>query len=245
MAAGALLGLPPEPSRFCRHTPPPTCRSNSGAPRHVRSPKAAAGHFEASPAPAAEPQPGGPAAWVGRLLQGYNGALEAHPVATKALTSLVGFALGDVLAQTMTHAPFDPIRYEGSFPPAPPPGSRPPLLAALKPHPCRPCHPCLCRCLRLSTYGLFVDGPGGHVWYKLLDERVLPADPQNNLAVAIKTAADQVVWAPVMTVVFFAVLKLLEGHPDQIVATIQASGVAGAASCSAIPSMGSTCSQVF
>ena len=52
----------------------------------------------------------------------------------------------------------------------------------------------------------------------------MPHDPKSNLAVAIKTAADQVVWAPVMTLVFFAVLKLLEGHPDQMMATIQASG---------------------
>lgn len=36
------------------------------------------------------------------------------------------------------------------------------------------------------------------------------------MAVGVKTAADQVIWAPVMTVVFFAFLKLLEGQPDLV-----------------------------
>lgn len=34
------------------------------------------------------------------------------------------------------------------------------------------------------------------------------------MAVGVKTAADQLVWAPIMTVVFFSFLKLLEGQPD-------------------------------
>ena len=36
-----------------------------------------------------------------------------------------------------------------------------------------------------------------------------------------KTAADQLIWAPVMTCVFFAVLKTLEGHPEMIMSTIE------------------------
>jgi hypothetical protein len=36
------------------------------------------------------------------------------------------------------------------------------------------------------------------------------------MAVGIKTAADQLIWAPVMTMVFFAFLKLLEGQPDMV-----------------------------
>jgi hypothetical protein len=39
--------------------------------------------------------------------------------------------------------------------------------------------------------------------------------------VLLKTAADQIVWAPIMTCVFFAVLKSLEGHPELIIPTIQ------------------------
>lgn len=34
------------------------------------------------------------------------------------------------------------------------------------------------RCLRLGTYGLAVDGPFGHLWYKILDRTVEPKNPQ-------------------------------------------------------------------
>ena len=77
------------------------------------------------------------------------------------------------------------------------------------------------RCLRLGTYGLTLDGPLGHLWYKILDKTVWPNDPQSNKAVLAKTAADQLIWAPIMTCVFFAVLKTLEGHPELIMQTIQ------------------------
>lgn len=40
-------------------------------------------------------------------------------------------------------------------------------------------------------------------------------------AVLVKTAADQLIWAPIMTCVFFAVLKTLEGHPELIMSTIE------------------------
>jgi protein Mpv17 len=77
------------------------------------------------------------------------------------------------------------------------------------------------RCLRLGTYGLTLDGPIGHWWYTVLDKYVEPQDPKSTKAVLIKTAADQLIWAPVMTCVFFAVLKSLEGHPELIWPTIQ------------------------
>ncbi len=77
--------------------------------------------------------------------------------------------------------------------------------------------------LRLGTYGLLIDGPIGHAWYKFLDRVVLPDKPQSTAAVLIKTAADQLIWAPIMTVVFFALLKTLEGHPELIAATVQVS----------------------
>ena len=77
------------------------------------------------------------------------------------------------------------------------------------------------RCLRLGTYGLALDGPLGHLWYQVLDKTVYPNDSQSNKAVLAKTAADQLIWAPIMTCVFFAVLKTLEGHPELIMQTIQ------------------------
>ena len=77
------------------------------------------------------------------------------------------------------------------------------------------------RCLRLGTYGLALDGPLGHLWYQVLDKTVWPKESQSNKAVLAKTAADQLIWAPIMTCVFLAVLKTLEGHPELIMQTIQ------------------------
>jgi len=86
------------------------------------------------------------------------------------------------------------------------------------------------RCLRLGTYGLALDGPLGHLWYQVLDKTVWPNDSQSNKAVLVKTAADQLIWAPIMTCVFFAVLKTLEGHPELIMQTIQVTLVAASTS---------------
>lgn len=58
---------------------------------------------------------------------------------------------------------------------------------------------------------------------QLLDSKVFPDQPASLRAVVSKTAADQLLWAPIMTCVFFAVLKTLEGHPELIEATIQVS----------------------
>lgn len=82
------------------------------------------------------------------------------------------------------------------------------------------------RCLRLGTYGLFLDGPIGHWWYTVLDANVEPNDSRSTKAVLLKTAADQLIWAPVMTCVFFAVLRSLEGHPELVLPTIQVGLVA-------------------
>ena len=59
---------------------------------------------------------------------------------TKALTSCVGFFIGDRIAQTIGGLPFDPFRS-----------------------------------LRLSLYGLLLDGPVGHWWYEVLGAPPAPA----------------------------------------------------------------------
>jgi hypothetical protein len=46
-------------------------------------------------------------------------------------------------------------------------------------------------------------------------------DPRSAVPVAVKTSADQLIWAPIMTCVFFAFLKLLDGHPEQMLPEIQ------------------------
>lgn len=119
----------------------------------------------------------------------YCNSLETNPMATKAVTSLVGFMLGDMLAQRLE---------SGS------------ILDAS-------------RMLHMGMYGLMLDGPIGHLWYQWLDGTVDKSirNPRSTKAVAIKTAADQLIWAPVMTCVFFAFLKLVEGHAELILPTIQ------------------------
>jgi hypothetical protein len=59
----------------------------------------------------------------------------------------------------------------------------------------------------------------------VLDRNVEPENPNGLKAVLLKTAADQLFWAPIMTCVFFVVLKSLEGHPELIWPTIQVDAV--------------------
>ena len=123
------------------------------------------------------------------FVHAYQNALKTHPVAVKACTSLIGFALGDRIAQSFIggDAAFD-----------------------------------IFRCARLSLYGLLIDGPIGHYFYKFLDTKVSPEDPKSAKAVLSKTAIDQLLWAPAMTVVFLAFLTTLEGHPEAIMSVVQA-----------------------
>jgi protein Mpv17 len=41
--------------------------------------------------------------------------------------------------------------------------------------------------------------------------------PKSGIAVATKTAIDQLLWAPIFTSIFFSFMKTVEGHPDQVV----------------------------
>lgn len=129
----------------------------------------------------------GPARLLAGIVNAYNVALSRHPVATKALTSLIGFAVGDRIAQLFGGAPFDVLR-----------------------------------CARLSMYGFLIDGPIGHYFYQFLDRTICPDDPKGPKSVLTKTAIDQLVWAPLMTVLFLAFLTTLEGRPDAVLSVIHA-----------------------
>ena len=50
----------------------------------------------------------------------------------------------------------------------------------------------------------------GHLWYSFLDTKVCPDKPKSNKAVLAKMLADQLLWAPFFSCVFFAVIKTLE-----------------------------------
>jgi protein Mpv17 len=117
----------------------------------------------------------------------YSNALKTRPLLTKACTSLVGFVLGDLIAQHFSH-----------------PGAIDILRAA-----------------RLGAYGFLIDGPVGSKWYDILEKYVYPTEGTSTKAVLAKTALDQVVYATIMTAVYFAVIRAMEGQPDLIWATIQ------------------------
>lgn len=113
---------------------------------------------------------------LGLLWDKYNEVLDTNPLPTKAVTSLVGFTIGDLLAQSFLGERGAPLDVK--------------------------------RLLRLASFGLAVHGPVGHFFYGALDEKFPKKDAQT---VAIKVLIDQVLWAPVFTVIFFAWIEVLQG----------------------------------
>lgn len=64
------------------------------------------------------------------------------------------------------------------------------------------------RLARFAAFGLVLQGPAGHAWYNLLERVVrLPGVA----GIAGKVAADQLLFAPVFTSIFFGYLVLTEG----------------------------------
>jgi hypothetical protein len=69
-----------------------------------------------------------------------------------------------------------------------------------------------------------------HYWYELLDRLVMPKNPTAASAIVAKMVADQALWSPINTVIFYAALAFMEGHPadiplilqDKLVATVVA-----------------------
>lgn len=158
--------------------------------------KASDSGVEAVPLP--EPEPTHPQLdvnWFNTLLDStvkvpyvaYANALKSRPLLTKACTSLVGFVLGDLIAQHFSHPGFVDVL----------------------------------RAVRLGAYGFLIDGPVGSLWYDVLEQYVWPNEPSSTKAVLAKTALDQVVYATIMTGVYFAVIRTMEGQPDLIWATLQ------------------------
>lgn len=93
----------------------------------------------------------------------------------------------------------------------------------------------LLRTIRLTLFGVLMDGPIGHCWYLLLDQNVFPESPTEPKAVVTKTLLDQLAWAPFFSCVFFTfnqtlqVTQLLlpfvelcfQGHPGTSLAVIR------------------------
>lgn len=74
----------------------------------------------------------------------------------------------------------------------------------------------LLRTARMATFGILWHGAAGHFWYKLLDQVILPNKPKSAWTIVCKTVADQAIWSPVNTVIFYASLAAMEGHAYRI-----------------------------
>ncbi|DBA65533.1 TPA: hypothetical protein ACH3X2_003143 [Trebouxia sp. C0005] len=73
------------------------------------------------------------------------------------------------------------------------------------------------RSLELGLYGTLLDGPIKHMFNKTVD-RAVGTGTRAKLA---KAVADNAIWMPVSTCLFFAVLKLAQGQPEEIVSSCQ------------------------
>lgn len=75
----------------------------------------------------------------------------------------------------------------------------------------------MARCLRFAAYGFFVSAPANHYWHKLLDSSVGARRPTSTSSLLLKLAADQLLFAPTFTVVFYSFTCVLQGRPDLVV----------------------------
>lgn len=68
---------------------------------------------------------------------------------------------------------------------------------------------------------MLLHGPIGHYWYGFLDRTIMTKAPTSALAVASKTAIDQILWAPIFTSGFFAYMKTADGKASEIPEEVQ------------------------
>ena len=66
------------------------------------------------------------------------------------------------------------------------------------------------RTLRMTLFGILMDGPVGHCWYFFLDKNIFPEAPKEPKAIVAKTALDQLLWAPFFSCVFFTFNQTLQ-----------------------------------
>lgn len=80
----------------------------------------------------------------------------------------------------------------------------------------------LARCLRFAAYGFFISAPANHHWHKLLDSSIGTAHPTAPTSLLLKLAADQLLFAPTFTIVFYAWMMMLQGRPDLVLPVLGA-----------------------
>ncbi|KAK9800803.1 hypothetical protein WJX73_007307 [Symbiochloris irregularis] len=124
---------------------------------------------------------------------GYCGALERQPLRIKAATAALGFTLGDFIAQLYSRPPQGINWRYDTF-----------------------------RTLRLAAYGGCIGGPIGHHWFGYLDRVIMPHKPKSAAAIASKIGLDQLIMAPIGTILFFSITKLLDGfQAAAVIPTVQ------------------------
>lgn len=137
-------------------------------------------------------------------LRRYDRAAQNHPLATKCATCLVGFAIGDVVAQSISRPPRVPITTDGMT------IQHPSMFDGIDPM----------RTVRMALFGALVAAPQMHVFFHWLEKIVMPKNPTHPLAVASKVAADQLINSPIGTMTFFAWTQSLRGTPDRIASEV-------------------------
>ncbi|KAM8961172.1 peroxisomal membrane protein 2 [Pelodytes ibericus] len=115
------------------------------------------------------------------LLRGYLRLLRERPVLTKALTSGILSALGNLLSQSIERQ----RRSQKS----------PKKVDLLGP-------------LRFATYGFLFTGPLSHYFYMFLEQLIPSSSP---LAGLRRLLLDRLIVAPVFLLLFFFVMNVLEG----------------------------------
>lgn len=72
------------------------------------------------------------------------------------------------------------------------------------------------RTAKMAAFGIALHGPIGHYWYGFLDRTIMTHAPTSAMAVASKTAIDQILWAPIFTSMFFGSMKAMDGKSHEI-----------------------------
>lgn len=169
------------------------------------------------------------------FLKRYERAAQSHPLATKCATCFVGFAVGDVVAQSISQPPTVPITADG---------------VTIRQSSLRD-NMDVMRTVRMALFGALIAAPQMHIFFHWLEkvcfdsrnpsdiqncvvflaycihvhelgvmQFIMPKNPTHPVAVVSKVAADQLVNSPIGTVTFFAWTQFFRGTPDRIPAEV-------------------------
>ena len=73
------------------------------------------------------------------------------------------------------------------------------------------------RNIRFALFGLAFSGPSGHWWHNFLDTVIMPQHPTCTAAVFMKLFFDQLVFAPMASLLCLSFLKVAEGDLELVV----------------------------